>query len=143
MKHTDWLVSKQKGHFILFFSPPFFIGGPYISSGSLEELPTFPLCIPHSGCYYHAVMLIGCSLCDPSEQQLLHSITGSALNYCHWLSITKRWQVVRNSGRKVARAKRKIIKILYWKGAESRSVNRLAKRDAGAWGHEAQGSKSS
>jgi len=98
----------------------------------------------HSHCAFHIVaaitmlMLIGCSLCDPSEQQLLHRV----LNYCHWLSITKCWQAVRNSGRKVVRAKQKIIKILYWKGAGRRNLNRLAKRAARARGHEAQGSES-
>lgn len=38
--------------------------------------------------------------------------------------------------------KAKIIKFLYWKGAESRNLNRLEKRESGAWGHKAQGSKS-
>lgn len=102
----------------------------------------------HSHCAFHIaaaitmLMLIGCSLCDPSEPQLPHSTTSRVLNYCHGLSITKCWQVVRNSGRKEARAKQKIIKILYWKGAERRNLKGLAKGDAGAWGHEALGSKS-
>lgn len=101
--------------------------------------------IQHSHCAFHTVaaismlMLIGCSLCDPPEQQLLHSITHRALNYCHRLSITKCKQMARNSGMKVVRARQKIIKILYWKGAESRNLNRLAKGDAGARGHDTQG----
>lgn len=39
------------------------------------------------------------------------------------------------------RARQKIIKISYWKGAESGNLNRLAKGDAGARGHDAQGLK--
>lgn len=71
----------------------------------------------HSHCAFHIpaaitmLMLIGCSICDP----LSSSITSRLLNYCHWLSITKRWQA----------DKAKIIKIFYWKGAESRNLNRL------------------
>lgn len=88
----------------------------------------------HSHCAFHIpaaitmLMLIGCSICDP----LSSSITSRLLNYCHWLSITKCWQA----------GKAEIIKILYWKGAESRNLNRLVERESGAWGHKAQGSKS-
>lgn len=131
---------KAERALFFFFPPPSWVAHTYLQ-GPWRSFQ-------HSHCAFHIaaaitmLMLIGCSLCDPSKRQLLHSVTSRVLNYCHWLSITKRWQLVRNSGRKVVRAKQKIIKISYWKGAESRSLNRLAKRDAGASGHEARGSKS-
>lgn len=106
------------------------MGGPYISSGSSEELPTPPLCV-HTAAAITTLMLMGCSWWDPSEQQ--HN--QHRLNYCHWLSVTECWQVGRNSSSKVVRAQQKIIRILYWKGAGNGNL------DAAAWGHKAQGSE--
>lgn len=133
--------SFQSRKAIYFFFSPSWVAHTYLR-GPWRSFQ-HPHCVFHIVAAITMLMLIGCSLCDPSEQKLLHSITSRVLNYCHWLSITKCWQVLRNSGRKEARAKQKIITISYWKGAEGRNLNRLAKRDAEAWGHEAWGSKSS
>lgn len=117
----------ERASILFFFS---FMGGPYISSGSSEELPTPPLCV-HTVAAITTLMLMGCSWWDPSEQQ--HN--QHRLNYCHWLSVTECWQVGRNSSSKVVRAQQKIIRILYWKGAGNGNL------DAAAWGHKAQGSE--
>lgn len=76
---TDWLISKQKGHLFYFSSS---MGGPYISSGSLEELPPPPLWAAHSGCHYQAGV---------NGLQLMSSTTSTALSYCHWLPATEHW----------------------------------------------------
>lgn len=120
MKHTDRLISKQKRHFFIIFFPSF-TGGPYISSGSSEELPTLPLCVPHCGCYHRA---------DVNGLQLPRSTATPAPNYCHWLSITERWQA--------ARAKQKNNQNCVLEG----NLNKLAKREAGARGHNARGGRS-
>lgn len=96
------------------------MGGPYISSGSLEELPTPPLWAAHSGCHYQAGV---------NGLQLMSSTTSTALSYCHWLPATEQWH---QSSEGMAKQKIKIIN-LYWKGAGKGNV------DAAARGHEAQG----
>lgn len=113
---------------ILFFSPSW-VAHTYLQG------PQRSIQHPHSALHTVAaittLVLMGCSWCDPSEQQ--HD--QHRLNYCHWLSVTERWQVGRNSGSKVARAQQKIIRILHWKGAGNRNL------DAAAWGHKARGSE--
>lgn len=97
-------LAHFKAERALFFSS--FMGGPYISSGSLEELPTFPLCVPHGGCYYHA-NVNRLQLARPPRAAATAQHRSAALSHCHWLPATKRRQVARNGGRKVARAKEK------------------------------------